>query len=939
MVTDELLEFVRTQYSAGMPQGDLKQLLITEGGWDASDVDEALRLLGVSPVAAISHPKAVSASQPEKTEPHGSSSTPPNAVSLIQTPAASPSPSTPTVTTSSVDLESSVAQARNQALPRADEDFLGMFSEGVSGAPQSTLERQEVEQPRIAAVSHEDTGVGSLRGTDDAVRKEEEALLGRLATNLPQTSADPAKESITSRSVPVGEERTKTLSQISSVRFSLTDALRSALPKDNTITSPEPRHTTADSTGTDTDSAAPPKENTGELTQKGAVVDIRIGPSSSGREQIVSIEPSATTTTAMREAPTEVNTSVTASPQKEASDEKIAFNIAAIANTPSTGTIVRHEVKTNIPDLPRDTTTAPTPEQFASKSALAFAKRTMASDILSQEARPSILPSSATQEEKTVGTHSPQIKSSGISSVLLAGTPQSSVPTTPLQTGGEQGDNRDTRSLRTLESPRSPGVEKKRRNIMMMLGFIFGALSLVAAGVGAFLFWGGAMGRPDAAALVQTAATRFFGASTWSYKSTFSVNVTIASPEDSGMLKHSILRGEYQGDGTVSKGQVGLGDGIHHVVLKGEFGEGDTLRGTDVSLEIRRIGNVLFLHVVKAPPGVQLPTDVLSTYWVRIDLAELGRELGWKGLEMMGEEYGTLAGGSGLLKFENIILTDFPFVATSAAWTGEDGARRATIALAADPDRAIAFMQALYRKFRNTELLLSEEDRVRLKDALRKVRGELIVVEGSGVPELLTLSVNLDDTLFGKRVSGSGTFTFAPEKFDTPLSVTEPTPILSTEELQREIERYNAIAAVKASDDRMIATLMAIREALEAYRVARGKYPLTLGELHAAGMLETTTVPASELKTYAYAVYVDAKNLTRAGRCSVKGKICAFYHIGVNLEYLEHPALKDDADLTSDVRGSDAAGCTLEKERACYDLTPPQPTTPTTATSTSLEIP
>ncbi len=50
MVTPELLDFLRAQLATGMSQAEVERLLVEEGGWDKSDVEEGLAQIGLPPV-------------------------------------------------------------------------------------------------------------------------------------------------------------------------------------------------------------------------------------------------------------------------------------------------------------------------------------------------------------------------------------------------------------------------------------------------------------------------------------------------------------------------------------------------------------------------------------------------------------------------------------------------------------------------------------------------------------------------------------------------------------------------------------------------------------------------------------------------------------------------------------------------------------------------
>ena len=47
MVTPELLDFLRSQLATGMSPTEVERLLVEEGGWDKSDVEEGLARIGI----------------------------------------------------------------------------------------------------------------------------------------------------------------------------------------------------------------------------------------------------------------------------------------------------------------------------------------------------------------------------------------------------------------------------------------------------------------------------------------------------------------------------------------------------------------------------------------------------------------------------------------------------------------------------------------------------------------------------------------------------------------------------------------------------------------------------------------------------------------------------------------------------------------------------
>lgn len=80
MITNELVEFIKAQRAAGKDDGSIRQALLAGGGWEHSDVDEALAIAGPSGVAVPRPP------QPQPPRP----SVPPVQVMPSAPPAQSP---------------------------------------------------------------------------------------------------------------------------------------------------------------------------------------------------------------------------------------------------------------------------------------------------------------------------------------------------------------------------------------------------------------------------------------------------------------------------------------------------------------------------------------------------------------------------------------------------------------------------------------------------------------------------------------------------------------------------------------------------------------------------------------------------------------------------------------------------------------------------------
>ena len=96
----------------------------------------------------------------------------------------------------------------------------------------------------------------------------------------------------------------------------------------------------------------------------------------------------------------------------------------------------------------------------------------------------------------------------------------------------------------------------------------------------------------------------------------------------------------------------------------------------------------------------------------------------------------------------------------------------------------IELVSLLSRKYMNKDLVLTDEKKLRLKDALAKMTGDVWVNSETGTLMKLTISGNFDDEMFDMHVKGPMALSFDFSDFNKAVTTSAPTPVLTLEELQ-----------------------------------------------------------------------------------------------------------------------------------------------------------
>jgi hypothetical protein len=528
------------------------------------------------------------------------------------------------------------------------------------------------------------------------------------------------------------------------------------------------------------------------------------------------------------------------------------------------------------------------------------AKRTMSSDILLR-GKGAVLPSM------------PAVTDDHLPSPALLSPQEAPVPVkiAPLPVKKS--------TVVTSQTPLSLAEELRKKNKVkeVLVIAVVGAVLLLLVGGGIALAL--AMRGPSGDNVLKNALVQFANVSSFAYVGDASSDLVLTTNTD-GVDRNGNITFTALFSGVLRNSEQGYGDGVHQALLRGGLQAGNYAWSTDVKSDLRVIGNALFFHLLSYPATSDFDPDVMETYWVKVDLAAITKELALEGVSAGATDYGSFSGGKSPSAFATLYAKHEPFVLDDTLPDDVvDGIPVRHVTLKADPDPMLAFGVALYKKYTGSDLMLTDAQALRLKNALAKIVAEVWIDPVSGNILKLTVRGDFDDDMIDAHVKGNVRATFTFKDHEKPVVVLEPTPFLTLEELRARLDDYKKNKDLRVRDAQKTDTLQKILTALSAYYTAQGRFPSALLDLRTSKDLPEATVSTAELKNFVYAPYMTTVNLSRAGRCTARGD-CAFYHIGVNFEDVTNPKLRTDADVTSEIIGRDSSGCAGEKNFSCFDV-------------------
>jgi type II secretory pathway pseudopilin PulG len=435
---------------------------------------------------------------------------------------------------------------------------------------------------------------------------------------------------------------------------------------------------------------------------------------------------------------------------------------------------------------------------------------------------------------------------------------------------------------------------------------------------------------PNIAVVLSNAFTQFTTATAFSYVGNAESDLMLTAVASDGVARNGAVKFTLDYAGQLMSTKEGYGDGNHQVKFTGGLQSGNYAWSTDITSDLRIVADELYFHVLSFPSVSNVDPELFKTYWIKVDIAEIAKELALQTAAENTADYGNLAGADKSTPFNAIISNTVPFTGGTKIGTEQiNGVSALHIKLNTDNDKMFLLVTQLYQKYMGKALALTQDEQLRFKGALGHITTEVWVDQKTNALLKISFAAKFDDDIAGVHVKGPAAFTFAFSNYNAPIVATLPSPTLNLNDLHSRMDDYKRQKDTRARDALKINTLSDIEKALNEYKTQNGRYPTFLSDLRLKNMLSTTTMSDALLKSYTFASYVQPAIWAKSNRCNPKSKTCDAYHIGVNLESSDDPALQNDADVAaSDMHGADDLGCASEKNFSCYDIVFPRSVVP-----------
>ncbi len=891
MVTPELLDFLRAQLATGMTPTEVERLLVEEGGWDKTDVEEGLAHIGMLPVPPPP-PAPVVVVEKEHVVSMNVAPTPITAqaqitvletVQPIEEPTPLPTEPVPQSVSLPVEEPAPVVLAVRSERPEvntapvtpASDDFLGIFNSTEASVPPASV---VVEEPLI----HVDAPQEPMHPLLPPLIKKEAPVTPNLMEMLAPVSAPPEiSPPVVVEALPVTIEPTAAV-----------------LP-----TEPEPIF------------VLPPTP------------EVVVSPVVAVPEQVAHSQ---------EVLPVGTVEAAAAAPMVKFDLSRIKQDKPAVAPAAPTIPIAVPAVA-GLPDLSKPIETRSVAELWLTQGKVEA--QPAQDDVKEKELR------AALSTRRTM-TSDLLLRGKG---ATIQGLPAliSAVDDNPMPqySSPEVTEAKEARKIvqdkkAELAKPKpklTPAEEITRKNkIKKTIGIGVGALvlvALIAGGAVAFV----SMRGPNVSNLLGTTMANFFAAPSFTYIGTATSDLVLTSKSSDGVTRNGTVKFGLDYAGELVNDKYGFENGNHHLKWSGGLSSGNFSWSTDIESDLRLLGTNLFFHVLAFPPQSDIDPELFKTYWIRVDIAEIAKELALDTVAG-GDSYNGIAGTESTT-FNAVIAKDMPFIGGEKVGSEDVGGISTThFTLKTDPEKMFNLANDLYKKYLGKSFAVNTDSRIRMMNALEKLKFEIWVDEKTNKLVQLKVAGDLDDDILDVHVKGPIAMSFAFTKYAAPVNVIEPAPFLTLDELHARMNDYKKGQQVRSRDAVYINGLGEIEHALSNYMSAKGRYPTTLSELRTDDVLAVSTLSDDLLKLYLYAPYIKGGDFSKANKCLPKSKVCSVYHIGVNLDDLANPQLSSDADQTSDVHGTDASGCSIEREKACYDVLHSAPALTATSTKSQVNI-
>ncbi len=891
MITDELLDFLRTQYASGTPRAELERMLISEGGWEKTDIDQAFTTLGI-----VAAPVTPPISIPESNPVQDFAAPETNALVASVEPVQQTAPqelreqqelksiqevrqeepivlnvrsvredTAPLTEVHPIEAEVLARESINHSFSEPTEDFLGIFSGSTSPHHEESV---HLEAASIApALSVEQTPVIA---TPPQV----------LATPEPESKAEAEAES------QIVRDTRPTIESAKSMAAAPKRSLQEMLAQVSAPATPEPLPTAIVGNEDIALDTIEKRDLVAPQTSTGIKFDL------SQLRKATAVTPEPVAQVPLQVAVAEVALPVVSTVQPPAA--------------PATASSEKPIETKSVAELWLNKREAPS---------TIVGRRTMSSDILLRGKGAAIqgIPSISVPEDR------PEQGMSAESQIQPASVVEApavfSPPASPV-----------VKAPPALTPPRVALADdlSRKHKIKKVIGILGGILLLLLIIGGAafgFMFLRG----PNVDALFTTTFTKFLSATSFVYNGSASSDLVLSAASD-GVVRNGLVKFNLGYGGQVKNGNDGYGDGVHHVKFKGGLQSGNFKWSTDVESDVRMLANSLYFHVLSFPTETGIDPEVFKAYWIKIDLEEIAKELALSGVSTQ-PGYGSFGTASKDMTFAALLTKNLP-------WSGGEkltdepvnGVNAMHFKLKTDPEKMLSLTNALYKKYTGKDLSLDNDQQLRLKNALAKVNAEVWIDATTNTLQKFSLNADLDDDIVGVHVKGKVNMDFTFSLYNTPVSVPDPTPLLTLEELQSRMSDYQHSKDARSADGAKLKLFSLIQDALALYQKDMGRYPTVLSELRAEGRLATSTMDDVSLRQFYFASYVKPDLLIKTNKCNAKIKSCTTYHLGVNLDDQSDPELSNDSDQTGEINGDDHAGCGNEPNKSCYDVVVPNPT-------------
>lgn len=918
MLTPELLEFIRAQQEAGMSREEVERLLLTEGGWTKSDVDQAFRSLAQAKeppaLSSVALPEEPVMSQPSSVTitPLIEGVTPTSAVSVEAFPAMAPVIQTP-----AVPVEATVALAKQEEFT----PFVPvMITTPTPGIPQEapavvTIEQQVpsllvVQEPFLASpiIAKEEPYifVGSENPTPaplvSAVSPVEEAPI----------TVDDESHVV---SVPPADDFLGLFGSLKSSSWQNHSAEHAPVISPSPLPFREVETPASKPQGSSISDillgGVAPKVESAEVQPTSPFVLAPVVPSVPSEPDVLRNAPSPFAPlyqTKAGEEPASVfkfDFAKMRSVPLEQTGTPAAAGLTTEASPLDVSQLLKTESKDESMSMPIPGT--PSAHETGSELSAPAGRRTMAGDLLLQ----GLVPPSP----------------SGSTPVIPSPITPVSVPAVPSIEGHEEKSQITSMPVNVFGAPLAEEI-KRKNTVKRLLGLAIGGIVLLTV-IGGAIFLVLKFRAPDIQMIASGAFGKFFDATSFSYKGKGSADLLL-STATGGAEQTGIVKFDIDYEGSLDNGPLGYGNGAHRIKLAGGLQSGDFSWPAYLDADMRIFDSSLYFHLLSLPPDTNLDPELVRSYWIKVNLSEIAKELALSGMAAAQEGYGDFGGQIKDNNFNAMLKKHAPFeVSEQLPDDVINGVAVEHFKMKANGEAMLQFTTDVYKRSFGKDLVLTDDKHIRLRDGLAKMVGEIWTNKDTGELIQVSISGDLDDDMFDVHVRGRVSLFFGFFDLNKPVAVDVPSPTLTLEELKAQMDQYQRLKEVRSRDAEKVARLSGILRSLDAYKEAKGRFPTALNEMYGAGIIASSSIPTQILSQYEYESYVGKSVLLKANRCSLKGKVCAFYHIGTNLEEVENALLSTDADIIGDVRGADTAGCIGEKGFACYDVV-----TPVTGTST-----